>query len=188
MPETLPDSRPVPSTERDPVALLRELLRLMGFELEVTSRNEPDRLVLDISGAEAGLLIGKKGQTLDALQFLLNKMVSRDLGERQPLVVDSNGYRQRRVEALQQLASRLSEKAQRTGKVVAVNPMSAHDRRIIHLALKETPGVTTRSEGVGIYRRLLIVPDPTKTGSANAPVPVPAPASLPAPDSDDDEE
>jgi len=154
------------------------LARLMGFEVQVSSRSEQDRLVLDISGPEAGLLIGKKGQTLDALQFLLNKMVSHDAAEHQPLVVDSNGYRQRRVEALQQLALRLCEKAQRTGKVVAVNPMSAHDRRIIHLALKETPGVTTRSEGEGIYRRLLIVP------TSDKPVPLPAPAA----ESDADED
>jgi spoIIIJ-associated protein len=179
MPEILPDTAPAPapSAERDPVALLRELLRLMGYELEVSARSEPDRLVLEISGAEAGLLIGKKGQTLDALQFLLNKMVSRET-EQKPIVVDSNGYRQRRVEALQQLANRLSEKAQRTGKVVAVNPMSAHDRRIIHLALKETPGVTTRSEGEGVFRRLLIVPSADK----------PLPASAAADATSDDEE
>jgi len=172
MPELPPDNAPAPapSTERDPIAVLRELLRLMGYQLEVSAHSEPDRLVLEISGAEAGLLIGKKGQTLDALQFLINKMVSRET-EQKPIVVDSNGYRQRRIEALQQLAVRLSEKAQRSGKVVAVNPMSAHDRRIIHLALKETPGVTTRSEGEGVFRRLLIVPTDDK--------PAPTPASEP---------
>jgi spoIIIJ-associated protein len=167
MPEILPDTSPAPSAERDPVAVLRELLRLMGYELEVSAHDEPDRLVLEIGGVEAAALIGKKGQTLDALQFLLNKMVSREI-EQKPIVVDSNGYRQRRVEALQQLAQRLSEKAQRSGKVVAVNPMSAHDRRIIHLALKETPGVTTRSEGEGAFRRLLIVPTDDKVVPATA--------------------
>jgi len=135
----------------------------MGFVVEVSESLQDDRVLLNISGPESALLIGKKGQTLDSIQFLLNKMLSRD-GDHLPVVVDSNGYRERRVEALVQLAHRLCEKAVRSGKIVAVNPMSAHDRRIIHLALKETPGVTTRSEGEGIYRRLLIVPDPTLNG------------------------
>lgn len=165
MSELQPDTlAPPPASTTDPVAVLAEIVRLMGFEVEVSSQQTAERLVLNISGPDAPLLIGKKGQTLDALQFLVNKIVFRDKGEHQPLVVDSNGYRSRREEALEQLAHRLSEKAIRSGKVVAVNPMSAHDRRIIHLALKETPGVTTRSEGEGIHRRLLIVPDPgTKT-------------------------
>jgi spoIIIJ-associated protein len=161
MSELQPDTPAPPlAGMTDPVAVLAEMIRLMGFEVQVSSEQTPERMVLNISGPEAALLIGKKGQTLDALQFLLNKIVYRDGGEHQPLVVDSDGYRRRRVEALEQLAHRLSEKAIRSGKVVAVNPMSAHDRRIMHLALRETPGVTTRSEGEGIYRRLLIVPEP----------------------------
>jgi spoIIIJ-associated protein len=131
----------------------------MGYQVEVEVSEDAERTLLDIGGPDAGQLIGKKGQTLDALQFVLNRMLGGELEGRRPVVVDSNGYRQRRTDALVQLAHRLREKATRTGKIVAVNPMSAHDRRIIHMALKETPGVTTRSEGEGIYRRLLIVPD-----------------------------
>jgi len=86
-------------------------------------------------------------------------MVTAEDG-RKPIVIDSDGYRQRRNDALVQLAHRLREKATRSGKIVAVNPMSAHDRRIIHLALKDVPDVSTRSEGEGAFRRLLIVPEP----------------------------
>jgi spoIIIJ-associated protein len=151
---------PASAMQLQPHEVLAEIIRRMGYEVEVESSDGEEQLLINISGKDAGVLIGKKGQTLDALQFILNKVFRRDVEDHKPIVVDSGGYRQRRTEALVQLAQRLSEKATRTGKIVAVNPMSAHDRRIIHLALKETPGISTRSEGEGIYRRLLIVPEP----------------------------
>lgn len=138
--------------------LLSRMLSLMGAPLQVESIEEDDRIVLNITGDGAEELIGRKGQILDALQFVLNRMLSRRVADRRAVVVDSGGYRVRRVEALKQMALRLGQEAQRTGKTVAVNPMSAHDRRVIHMALRETPGVVTRSEGEGDERRLLIVP------------------------------
>lgn len=147
--------------ESDPKPVLLEIVRLMGYEVEVEVTDEGERTLLVIRGADAGQLIGKKGQTLDALQFLLNRMVGRE-ETRKPIVIDCDGYRERRNEALVQLAHRLKEKATQSGKIVAVNPMSAHDRRVIHMALKDTPGVSTRSEGEGALRRLLIVPEPSK--------------------------
>jgi spoIIIJ-associated protein len=140
--------------------MLAEIVALMGFRLEVEGAVEDGRIMLRLDGEEAAELIGRKGQTLDALQFLLNRMLNRQLRDRMPVVVDTGGYRQRRADALKELAERLGEKATRTGKIVAVNPMSAHDRRIIHMALREVPGITTRSEGEGASRRLLIVPEP----------------------------
>jgi spoIIIJ-associated protein len=140
--------------------VLKEMLDLMGYELSVEVLEEEDRILLSIDGEGADSLIGKKGQTLDAIQFLLGRMVNRQVRGKKPVVVDCGGYRQRRSEALEDLAQRLCEKATRTGKIVAVNPMSAHDRRVIHMALKEVQGVTTRSEGDGFSRRLLIVPEP----------------------------
>jgi spoIIIJ-associated protein len=140
-------------------SMLAEIVDLMGFQLEVEGAVEDGRIMLRLEGEEAGELIGRKGQTLDALQFLLNRMLNRQLRDRMPVVVDTGGYRQRRADALKELAERLGEKAARTGKIVAVNPMSAHDRRIIHMALREVPGITTRSEGEGPSRRLLIVPE-----------------------------
>lgn len=162
--ETIPENPPPPLEQPPgPLAqrLLSELIEQMGFDAEVELQDEDERFLLNIVGEDAEALIGKKGQTLDALQFLLGRILNGLLPrERKPVVVDSSGYRQRRAEALQDLAKRLCEKATTSGKTLAVNPMSAHDRRIIHMALRETPGVTTRSEGDGYERRLLVVPDP----------------------------
>jgi spoIIIJ-associated protein len=134
----------------------------MGIEATVSANEEAERIVLNVTGTETGLVIGKKGQTLDALQFLMNKIVNRDREGRKPIVVDSEGYRVRRADSLVELALRLGEKAVRTHRTITVNPMSPHDRRIIHMALDKVPGVSTRSEGEGAFRRLLIVPAPDK--------------------------
>jgi spoIIIJ-associated protein len=158
------------SKEQDAREVLGQILAHMGIQATVELREETDRQVLDIHGDEAGLVIGKKGQTLEALQFLVGKIVHRG-GEAEagmsrnttkPIVVDAGGYRTRREEALVELALRLGEKARTTGRTITVNPMSPHERRIIHITLDKVPGVTTRSEGEGIFRRLLIIPAPDK--------------------------
>ncbi len=145
--------------------LLKEILLRMGVEADVQVREEEDRVVLDIEGPEAGLIIGKKGQTLDSLQYLVNRMLQKESAsngeaptDARPVTVDSEDYRARRVESLVEMAHRLSEKAIRSRRTVAVEQMSAHDRRVIHVTLDKVPGVTTRSEGEGLARRLLIIP------------------------------
>jgi spoIIIJ-associated protein len=140
--------------------VLKSLLGKMGVEHEVVSSEDEERVTLEVKGPETGLVIGKKGQTLDALQYLVNKIVSREIPEddSKPINVDAEGYRGRRAEQLVELAQRLAEKAKRTGKPVAADPMSAADRRIIHVALANTPGLTTQSEGEGIYRHLVVIP------------------------------
>ncbi len=138
--------------------VLLGMLTRMGVEATVRVTEDPERIVLDGAGSEAGLVIGKKGQTLDALQYLVNKIINRDRDGRKPILVDSEGYRGRREESLVELAHRLADKARRTGKPVAADPMSPADRRVIHVALANTPGLTTRSEGEGIYRHLVIIP------------------------------
>jgi spoIIIJ-associated protein len=150
--------------------VLGEILKRMGIEATIELREEAERSVLDIKGPEAGLVIGKKGMTLDSLQYLIGKIIHR--GEpapesegapgRRTIIVDAEGYRTRREASLVELAHRLGEKAIRTNKTITVNPMSPHDRRIIHITLDKVPGVTTRSEGEGVFRRLLIVPQPDK--------------------------
>ena len=143
--------------------ILGEILRRMGIAASIEVRDEPERTILDVKGPESGLVIGKKGQTLEALQYLLARMllkgvvVEEQTGSK-PVIIDSEGYRARREEALVELAHRLGEKAIRTRKTITVNPMSPHDRRIIHITLGKVPGLTTRSEGEGIFRRLLIIP------------------------------
>jgi spoIIIJ-associated protein len=145
--------------------VLEEILRRMGIEATIELREEADRVRLEIRGEEAALVIGKKGQTLEALQFLVAKIVHRgaegEAGAR-PIVVDAEGYRARREGSLVEMATRLGDKARATGRTITVNPMSPHDRRIIHITLDKVPGVTTRSEGEGVFRRLLIIPTPDK--------------------------
>jgi spoIIIJ-associated protein len=143
----------------NPSQILKDISTLMGFDVSVDVSEDDERILVNVSGEEADALVGRKGQTLDALQYLVSKIINKDGGAEKQVVVDCEGYRQRRVEALEQLALQLGEKATQTGRVVAVNPMSAHDRRVIHMTLRDNPAVSTRSEGDGDNRRLLIVPE-----------------------------
>lgn len=137
---------------------LREILERMGIEAEVSAFDDGERIILDAHGAESGLIIGKKGATLDALQYVINRMVSKKPNDGPPVVVDAEGYRGRREDSLADLARRLAEKAMKSGRPVPVEPMSAHDRRIVHVTLAEHPGVTTESDGEGLFRRVVIYP------------------------------
>src|SRR6476620_7853824 len=140
--------------------VLKTLLTKMSVEHEVVASEDEERVTLEVKGPETGLVIGKKGQTLDALQYLVNKIVSREVSEEEgkPINVDAEGYRGRRAESLIELAHRLADKAKRTGRPVEAEAKSAADRRIIHVALAEMDGISTHSEGEGIYRHLVVVP------------------------------
>lgn len=146
------------SADARALELLEALLRLMGFDTAVASIQRDDHVELVISGEDAELTVGQKGQTLDALQYFVNRALTRELGEHPLMVVNAEGYRERREASLLELAKRLSEKALSAGKIVALDPMSARDRRVIHLALRDVAGIETHSEGEGEERRLLIVP------------------------------
>jgi spoIIIJ-associated protein len=140
--------------------VLQEVLRLMGSEaaVEVLSR-DPEGAHLVINGDTSGRLIGRRGQTLDALEYFANRIVARDDEHASRIVVDSQNYRERRRQSLEELAHRMAERARRRGKAVALNPMNPRDRRIIHLALQNDRSLTTRSSGKGYFRRLLIIPE-----------------------------
>jgi spoIIIJ-associated protein len=152
------DSSALAKTREDAATALREILDRMGIEAEVSAFDDGERVILDAHGAESGLVIGKKGATLDALQYLVNRIVFKTPGERPLVVVDAEGYRGRREDTLVDLAKRLAEKAERSGRPVPAEPMSAHDRRVVHMALADHPGVTTESEGEGPARRVVIFP------------------------------
>ncbi len=140
---------------------LRTLLSHMGLEAEVAAAEDEERVQLEITGPETALTIGKKGQTLDALQYLVNKIVSRKLpegDEGKAVSVDAEGYREKRAEVLVELAHKLAAEVKRTGRPVAADAMSPADRRIMHVALAESADVMTHSEGEGVYRHLVIVP------------------------------
>ena len=138
--------------------VLREVLERMGIEAEVSAFDDGDRVILDAHGGESGLIIGKKGATLDALQYLVNRIVFPRPGERPMVVVDAEGYRGRREDTLVDMANRLAEKVQRSGRPAASEAMSAHDRRIMHKALVDIPGIRTESEGDEPQRRVVVFP------------------------------
>lgn len=138
--------------------ILEGILEKMSFECQVTLQETPERIILNIEGDGSGLLIGKRGQNLDAIQYILNKAINRSDNERKMIIVDSEAYRKRREESLLVLAERIREKVKKTKKPVSLSNMNAHDRRIIHLALQKDEALTTKSRGEGEYRKIVILP------------------------------
>jgi len=145
---------------------LMELLALMGMkEVRVdvhwaepaADEGEPP-LVLDVHGPDTDLLIGRRGSTLAALQYITRLIIGREMAGRVNLVVDVDGFKARREQSLQRLAQRLAEQALRTGRTVVLEPMPPHERRYIHLALRDHPQVTTQSIGEGDLRKVTIIP------------------------------
>lgn len=112
----------------------------------------------DISGEDAGLLIGRRGETLSSLQFLVNFMLSRKLRTKVIVNLDVEGYRERRMEVLKGLAGRMAERVKASGRPITLEPMPARERRIVHMTLAEHPDVTTQSVGDGEGRKVVIVP------------------------------
>lgn len=144
--------------------ILQGMLDRMDLDVRVRIREDEEEVVLDVRGEDAGRAIGKKGQTLDAMQFLVNKVVNRDPHGRRHVVVDSGDYRARHEKGLVSMARREAKRALQNGKVVTLEPMSARDRRVIHLSLAKFPGVSTRSNGEGLERRLQIIPARQRRG------------------------
>jgi len=137
---------------------LEEILALIPVEATVAASRGEGRITLKVQGDRSGLLIGRKGNTLDALQFLVNKIVSKALDKKIDVVIDSENYRRRREDSLTQLALKMGDKAKRIKKPVTTNPMNPHDRRLIHLALKDDEHLETRSRGEGLLKRVVIIP------------------------------
>jgi spoIIIJ-associated protein len=143
---------------------LQELLALMEIDAEVSIRapeTPGDGLgrasaVLDVNGEDLGLLIGRRGTTLSAVQYMTNLMVSRKLGGRVLVTVDVEQYRRRREESLVGLARRMADRVRQTGRSITLEPMPAAERRIIHLALADESGVSTGSVGEGEGRKVII--------------------------------
>ncbi len=138
---------------------LNGVLERMGFAAAgVIVQDDEHEIHLDVRGDDARRVIGRKGEPLLSLQFLVNRMVTHESETAPVVVLDVAGYRERRRVALAELAKKLAERATQEHKVVKLSPMSAHDRRVFHLTLKDLGGVVTRSEGDGLFRRLLIIP------------------------------
>lgn len=137
--------------------LLEELLDKLGVDAEVEIRDE-DPITLNVIGEDLGILIGRRGETLSAVQFVLNQMLNQKTGEWFGAVVDAEDYRLRREDQLRGLARRMADRARYYRQAVTLDPMPPHERRIIHMALADHPQVSTNSIGEGEDRRVVISP------------------------------
>jgi spoIIIJ-associated protein len=163
---------PAPTTDRQEeavrtaVAIVRDLLRLLDIQATVTSRPPVTpgdgvgltAAVIDVEGEDLGLLIGRRGETLAAFQYLVNLLLARRSGTRVVVGVDVGGYRRRREEWLRNLALRMAERVRSTGQSITLEPMPPSERRIVHLALANHPDVLTVSIGEGESRKVAITP------------------------------
>jgi len=135
---------------------LEKIFNLMKLEVQMEKIAKQDNTVFNIRGNDLGILIGKHGQTLDALQYLTNLTANRDSQGKVRIVLDVEDYRQRRAETLTRLASRLADNVRRRGEKVVLEPMSSGERKIIHMALQNDQRVVTYSEGEEPYRKVVI--------------------------------
>lgn len=160
-----------PNTREEEIAIAKEalenILALIPMEgITVTGKLEDGSVNLNIDGDKTGLLIGRKGKTLDALQFIVNKIVNKSLEKRSRVIIDSENYRRRRQEFLVQMALKMGDKAKKIKRPVATNLLNPHDRRIVHLALRDDDELGTKGKGEGILKKVVIIP--RKYGSSRA--------------------
>jgi spoIIIJ-associated protein len=162
-----PDAVPAgeePRDESELAALARDVVetvaRGIGVRCRVEVREDDETIEAACHGSELGLLIGKHGQTIDAIQYLANAIVNRGGAERIDVTVDAAGYRERRRAVLEQLAVRSAEDAIETARPVELEPMTAVERKVVHLRLKDQPGIETTSEGSEPNRYVVVLPAP----------------------------
>lgn len=137
---------------------LERLARFITEDATVHAEAQNSRIVFNIQGGNSALLIGKRGQTLEALQYLVEKIINSKCEGHTRILVDVEGYLNTRKSNLQRMASKMADKAKRINKPVTIGQMNAHDRRIVHMHLKENQAVRTQSVGEGYYRKLVIFP------------------------------
>jgi spoIIIJ-associated protein len=148
---TLPDN-----PGEDAVAFLRPIFEKLKVHPSHKIEKKDDSVWVSFAGSGLGAIIGRRGETLDALQYLTNLAVNRRFEEKTRIILDVEGYRKSREETLSRLARKMADKARRSGKDVMLEPMSPHERRIIHMALQDEPGVKTFSLGEEPYRKVVI--------------------------------
>lgn len=153
-----------PPDERSRAALefVQNVIEDMGMDCQVRLKRppeeNPDEIIVEIVGKDSGRIIGKKGQVLQALQFLTHRVINRPGQERRHILVDAEGYRSRRDNTLATMARRLGKQAVELGKIITFEPMNPRDRRVVHMALAKFEGVITKSDGEGDDRRVQIIP------------------------------
>jgi spoIIIJ-associated protein len=144
-------------------ATISKLLFHMGLQAQVSAhygeaREDRRPIMVDIRGGDLGVLIGRRGETLDSFQYISSLLVGKETGQFVHLVVDVEGHRDRRERQLRQLAQRMAEQVIKTGRKLTLEPMPASERRIIHMELREHPAVTTQSMGDEPHRKISIIP------------------------------
>jgi spoIIIJ-associated protein len=144
---------------REATVILKQILEKMGERAEVNQIEvDADSVELEIKGDGSGILIGRHGQTLDALEYVVNRILARRIKDAAPISLETESYRSRRRQQLHRMAMSVGERAKREHQTVRLDPMPPRDRRVVHLALKDDPMITTRSAGEGFLRSIEIVP------------------------------
>jgi len=142
------------------IAVIEDLLKYFEVGQVTIDEYEGDEgeLILDITGDDVAVLIGRHGRTLEALQLLISSITTRKVGFRYPLVVDVEGYKSRQRQKFEDIARNAAERAVDQGRDVKLRPMTPYERRMVHIALRDDPRVTTESEGEGRARRVVVIP------------------------------
>ena len=152
----------------DPKAVGKEALQriidAITTDAKITIKKNRGRILFNVNGGNSAVLIGKRGQTLEAIQYLVEKMINKGRDERVRIQIDVEGYLENRRANLKKLAGRLAEKVRRTGRPATIGQMNAHDRRIVHIALRDNHEVRTQSMGDGYIRKLVIFPKKNVSG------------------------
>ena len=146
---------------------LQRIIDLITTDATILIEEKPNRFFFHVKGRNSAVLIGKRGQTLEAIQYIVEKIVNKKRKERVGIQVDVEGYLQKRRISLEKTALRLAEKVKRTGKPATMGQMNSHDRRIVHIALKDDNMVRTQSMGEGILRKLVIFPKKNSSRKKN---------------------
>lgn len=151
------DMDKLPVCEDHPaLAFLKEVTEQMGLDLNMVAKADENNVYIDIQGDDSGTIIGKRGQTLDAIQYLTSLVVNKGHDNYVKVVVDAENYRTKRERTLEQLANKLANKVIKTKRSVKLEPMNPYERKVIHATLQDNDRITTRSEGQDPYRRVII--------------------------------
>ena len=147
-----------PCEEHIALDFLKDVIREMGLDLTMKAKANETNVYIELEGPDCGTIIGRRGQTLDALQYLTSLVVNKEHEDYVKVVIDAEDYRARREKTLEQLADKMARKAIKSHRSLKLDPMNPYERKVIHATLQSNPRVTTRSEGQDPYRRVVIEP------------------------------
>lgn len=146
----------VPDENNDATVFLKDLIEKMGLDVDLESSKNDECIYIEVTGKDSRTVIGKRGQTLDSIQYLTNLVINKDREEYLRTIIDVEGYRSRREKTLESLGAKLARKVMKTGRSVKLEPMNPYERKVIHSTLQGIEGISTRSEGEEPYRRVII--------------------------------